>query len=421
MRFISQLQRLTTSSLLSRILSGSLIVLAGDMLSRAISLVVKLRLAEALGVQRYGDYTALVTALAVLGSLLGFGLDTWLLREGGREPARLATNLRSVLLIKFGAALLLTIGLLLVRSQLSLSAAFVVGCIAILGDSLMGTSFSVLRAIRRYGLATLTQISQPLLLLLALLALQQRAASPLLILTLQALISAGALLAVLLLNKSVLRQTEPIDKHVVIQAALAAAPFVAADLLATIYSRSSTLILKLTSGSAPVGVFTPALDLLTTFYIVPAVVFGIALPILSRADLEPSVFKDTVRKLIWGAIGYGTLVCVLVLASAGVVFQRLYLPEFAAGADLLRIMSIAPLFKALSFVFAAIMLARQRQSLRMTIQAVVVIVNLVSTYALLSAFGANGSALTTVATEIVLMIGYGLGALAALRAQRLVL
>jgi O-antigen/teichoic acid export membrane protein len=411
----SSLARIAESSLFAKILSGSSIALIGDMATRGLSFIVKLRLTEALGLQIFGEYTTQVSALGILGGLLGFGLDTWLLREGGRNPESLSTGLRSVLTLKLIAAVTGALVLAALNTQITLTTSFVIGCLAILGDSLMGTSYAVLRVMRRYMLAAASQISQPALLLLCLTALSSGVMTPAAVLGLQA----GISFLVLALLAYLLRRVLRADARPAIQAtAVGAAAFVGADILANIYSRSSILLLRLTSGSEAVGVFTPALDLMTTLYIVPSIVFGIALPILSRADIDHGEYRSTVRALIVGSIAYGAIACLAILIGADAVFTQLYPSAFFPGAGLLKAMALAPLFKALSFVFVAIMLSRLRQTLRMAIQTVIVVLNVLTAYVLLSSLGAPGAPLVTLATECLLMLGYAGGAWAALHAKR---
>jgi hypothetical protein len=45
-----------------------------------------------------------LSSLALIASIIGFGLDTWLLREGGRNPTKLLDYAASVLVTKFIAA-----------------------------------------------------------------------------------------------------------------------------------------------------------------------------------------------------------------------------------------------------------------------------------------------------------------------------
>jgi O-antigen/teichoic acid export membrane protein len=412
-------QWLSKSTLLRQIVSGSAIVLIGDLATRLISFAIKLNIAAVLGVRQLGEYTTIVTSLALLGSFLGFGLDTWILREGGRDASQLSKNLKSVLALKFAAGLISAVIILIASAQVTLSTAFIAGCFAIMTDSLISTAFAVLRAIRRYALAALSQVFQPVVLLLLLRAIEPGAITSTMLLGAQAAISLFVI-AVLFYatRKQVWINSNALSPLPVLASATS---FVFADILASVYIRSSTLMLGLTTGQEAVGLFAPALDLMTTLYIVPSVVFGIALPILSNPDTSSDEFTRTITWLCGGAALYGAAAWIAINFGADIVFSQLYAEVYQPSAALLRAMSVAPLFKSLSFIFVAIMLARQRQTLRVLIQSGVVIINLVTAYLVLNYANLDGAPAVTVMTEFALMVGYGLGAMIAMRSKQIVI
>src|SRR5215211_6177865 len=55
-------------------------------IARLLSTVAQVVIARHLVVLLYGQYGTLVATLSLLASLLGLGLYTWLLQEGGRNP-----------------------------------------------------------------------------------------------------------------------------------------------------------------------------------------------------------------------------------------------------------------------------------------------------------------------------------------------
>ena len=184
---VSMPQRVTSP--LRALLSGASIAVVGDLLARAISLILTVLVTRALGPTLYGEYTSVLSSLALIASIIGFGLDTWLLREGGHNPSKLLDYAASVLLTKFIAACLVVVGLLVLGNRISLSVPFLIGCLGVLGDTFLNTGFAALRARQRNSIVALAQFALPALLLVLLLLLQSSASvalSPLLLISCKA-------------------------------------------------------------------------------------------------------------------------------------------------------------------------------------------------------------------------------------------
>ena len=73
---------------------------SGSLVAQGMTAVALLLTARQLSVDGYGQYAACVSITSLASILFSLGLDLWLLREGGREPAQLSTHAGSVLAIK---------------------------------------------------------------------------------------------------------------------------------------------------------------------------------------------------------------------------------------------------------------------------------------------------------------------------------
>lgn len=400
--------------------SGASVAVAGDFVARLLQLQLSILITRALGPTQYGEYSAILAGLAVLGSLIGFGIDTWLLREGGRSPEALASNVRAVLLTKFSAAAVIFVALAAIGNVVNISAAVLVGSAGILADSCINTGFAALRARQRNAAVAAAQVALPALLLAVLFALSTIGLSPLVLLVLQASASTCVALAVFAHLRSQLKNSSlPTDapnvRTQITRVIVGAWAFVLADLLANLYQQSGILMLRAGADAQAVGFLRPALTIITVFFILPTIVFNVSLPIASGRELSTPEYRRMLRVLGGGALLYGLLAVGFLQLSASTIVTFAFGAQFAPTTELLRIIAVVPLFKALSFVCVLILLSNNNQNLRIILQALTVAINLAVGAWLIPQFGASGGAWTTVITETILLALYAAGAWRTLR------
>jgi O-antigen/teichoic acid export membrane protein len=80
--------------------------------------------------------------------------------------------------------------------------------------------------------------------------------------------------------------------------------------------------------------------------------------------------------------------------------------SFAGSGMILRILSVILLLKSLSFAMAGILVAGGRQSQRVIIQAIAVVLGTLLNLIVVFRFGINGVAVVFVITELILFLGY---------------
>lgn len=385
-----------------------------------------------LGKELFGQYAAIVTALTFLASFLGFGMDTWLLREGGREPAKLRQNAAGVVILKLIIASALCGAAFVMRSAwASLTLTFGLAMLGLIADGFSQTAYAVLRARRQNGRVALMQVIAPALALGGLLAgMLTRPAVPAVI----AIQSSVSMLIALALGQQVWRflitrhQPTPEEDEREERAQLrdfskvirrlpfiivSALPFIGADILASLYSQSGAAILGGVDQIA-LGQYKVAYTVITATYIIPTIVFMVTLPMLSDTKTSARDYAATLRALSMAAAVYGGL-AFLALLFASPLITFIYGQDYADAAPLLRQMSAMPLFKTFSFLSVAVMLSLNRQRLRMALQIGVVALSVVGGLMVIPQFGAPGAAGVAVAVELSLCVVYGLGARHALR------
>ena len=88
----------------SRAVSNSVFILAARVVSRVVSLVVVVRLANGLGDTNYGRYTTLIAFSALVSVFADLGFNPLYTREAARDPKKLGDYLGTLLVVKVALA-----------------------------------------------------------------------------------------------------------------------------------------------------------------------------------------------------------------------------------------------------------------------------------------------------------------------------
>ncbi|MDP9314550.1 MAG: oligosaccharide flippase family protein [Chloroflexota bacterium] len=416
-------QRITTESysptaLVKVLFSQVAAAISGAFIARLLMTLVQILIVRRLGTLLYGEYATVTTSLGLLASLLGMGLDTWILQEGGRDPASLAQNVWQVLFVKtFGAAVLLALLTIAWSSDIVLSSAFVVGVAAIIFDSFAQTGYSALRATQQNVRVAIFQTLTPLSVLILLATTANTQQSVFALLSIQA--ACNIFITLILLAK--IWQLYPPDlehfvklRHLVKGAWL----FVAADVLGNLYSQAGIAILGATVEPATVGIYRTALHTISFMFLIPSLLFYVGLPLLNAPGLSRQGFRGLVRAMAGSVLCYGVGVWVGLWLMGDMLVTVLFGQEYGAALPFVSIMSVVPLIKSGSFVCVAVLLSCNKAHWRVMLQAVAVAVSVVGGFLVIPVYGSNGAAFLYVAVEAMLFILYCTGALVAVRGLR---
>lgn len=389
---------------------GFAVVTVGILLSRLLSAVSSILIVRYFNdPASYGQYVALLTALVLMSNLLGLGFDTWLLREGGRDPIQLSFNVRQLMLLKFllSSTLLGILGL--VYYQTGFNWLLIVGLIGVVAESYTRTCSVVLYIMKKNFLIALLQIIDALLTVLLVLFLMNWPSRISFIIIGQSIVSIITLIINLVLVASYLRGVWlPLRITDLVRNAVF---FVLADILANVYAQVQIGMLVLFTNDLVVGSFRSAVNLITVTFLIPMAMFNVGLPLLSRPNLERRHRYQLLIGMTMVAIVYGVTMMIGFWLFGGGILQLLYGYKYKEAAPLLQSLCLVPLMKSLSFVAVAAMLALEAQRLRVLIQGVVVIFSLIGGMIMIPYFGVDGATLMYTLTESALCILYWLGAL----------
>jgi O-antigen/teichoic acid export membrane protein len=403
--------------LVRTLLGGVTAALSGVFASTVLSALAQILIARQLGTLAFGEYATITATLGIIASLLGIGLDTWILAEGSRNPASLTRDVWYVLLLKaFGACVLLILLGIAWSNRIVNTLAFVVGIVGVILDSFAQTGYSALRAVRRNRQVAIFQSLTPLLLLLALWATGRSTLGLLPLLAIQAVTSGVITVFMLIRIWRVYGSPKghTFDFRYVIGGAWL---FVAADVLASIYSLFAIAMLGTLAGPTEAGLLRPALTTINYTFMVSGLLFSVGLPMLNTPGISRAGFSGLVRTMSIVALVVGLGSTIGLWLFGDLALHTLYGDAYAAGLPLLRTVAIIPLIKAGTFVCAAILVAYGRMVLRIILQLAVAALSVAGALLIIPRFGAAGTAWLYVGIEAVLFTLY-LGAVLLAARQR---
>lgn len=395
----------------ARALGNWLLVFIGLGLVQGVTALSLIIVARRVTPIEYGQFAACTGLLSVLIALPNFGLENWLIAQGGANAQRVAQLWRGamglrLLWLALWVGVVMGIGLILPADtypwlMLTLTAVW----LAL--DSLAFPCFSALRLLNQHHAVTLLQAFTALGVLVALLALPPTPSYLLTFIILRAVIELIGTLLVLVFTRAKLPRTAApaIPWRTIAQAAR---PFWIGDLAVITYMRSDTAILSLVGGSAIMGFFGPASSLVVMTYIISLALQVLIIPLLSRTYAQGQYQRFQRLGLgqlgLQGLIGLGVTLSIIALAPF-IIFQ-VFGPAYALAIPILQFLSPVIFFKFLNFGLGAWLTSSGQQVWRTKVQLVFAGVNAITTIVGVLTHGLIGALVVDVLTEACLMLGY---------------
>lgn len=387
---------------------------SGSAAAQGLTALTLLLTARQLGLELYGQYTLCFALAGMLSVLFDLGSDHLLLRDGGRQPARLGRLAGSTLGLKtaLGAAWLGLFALLGGRLDAGdyPYSLLLIAAGAVLVDHLLQSILTAFKAaLHARTVSLLDAGSDGLWLLGTLLLIGGGNVDP----RLYAWVRLGAALLgvlaglLLLWRRAGLSFSPPAARGILRQAP----PFAASDALSLASMRQDLLILGFVLGDAAAGLYSPAVNLVNALFLAPAAVYSVMVPILGRlyATDEAQARRSAGRMiLLMAVLGAAMALAFYLGAPAALVLLG---KSYTGVTEILRILSLVLLFKCGSFAMAAIIIVTGRQTRRTLYQVFTVAVNAGLNLLVVGRFGVAGAAWVYVFTEALVLAGYSLIAL----------
>ncbi len=182
-----------------------------------------------------------------------------------------------------------------------------------------------------------------------------------------------------------------------------ALPVALALALGQIYFRLVIVLMSLISSAEETGYFGGSLRAMEALIVVPVLVAGVALPLMTAAARDDLArLRYAIEGLSEGAVIAGVLVALVTFRAAEPVMSLLGGPEFGPAGDVLRIQVVALLFIALYQIWTVALIALGAQRQLILANALGLVGIAIFAALLVPPFGAEGGAAATVLGDAVL-------------------
>ncbi len=393
------------------IIRGGVVRIAGYAGVVALSIISFILLARHLGVERFGEYTTVISLVSVVALVTDAGMSSLGTREYAvSKGAQRDTLMRDLLGLRVALTLvgvvLATLFALAAGYDPALLAGTVVAGLATVALVLAHTLSIPLSAELRLGTLSLLDLARQGLTVAAIVVLVALGAGvfPLLAVTLLVYLLLIPATAVLVRGKISMRmELRPRQWVSLLRVTVA---FSLATAVGTVYVYTAQILTSLVASSHQSGLFAASFRVFMVLATVPGLLINGALPLLARAardDRERLAYA--LQKIFEVSLILGVATALGLLAGAQFIIHLVAGPPFAGSAAVLRIQGLAmiPSFLIAAWGFGLISIKRYGSLLAANAGALAV--SCILTLSLTASDGAQGAAIATVCGETALAAG----------------
>lgn len=396
---------------LRRVISNIVISLLGQAITWISTILLTVAYGRFLGDAGFGELYFAITFVSLIGFPIEFGFNQLLTRDVAQKPERAVRYLANTLALKF-LLWLPFYGLLVGLSRVLGYAPGELQLVAICGVTLLSTSITntfagLHSAFGRTYFSTVGSIFERVI----------DACAGILLLKL----GAGVEVMALVLMVGSLIDTIwqgvwcfakigfdlRIDRTLMIALFKSSIPFLLYGILGVIYYRIDTVMLSLMTNNTVVGWYGAAYRLFDTLLFLPSLVISaIMYPIFSKLSVSSErqlrlAIEKTMNFVLFCAIPIATFIIIAAPQIIGFLYHN---PDFTHSISTLQALAPGLVFLYANSVLGAILLSTHREK-KVTILALIALIfNLTANFILIPRYAQFGAALTTSATELVLLL-----------------
>lgn len=399
---------LTSSEAGGKVIRGSFMRVAANVLGLVLGLLTATLLLRHLGVEDAGRYVTVLSLVGIAVSIVDTGLNATASSElARREPGTrrpLLANIFGQRLLVAGIALvgLVAFALLAGYPEEMVSGTAFAGAGVLLVAVANAILVPLTVQLRNGGLA-LVEVLRQAVALIAVAALVAWGATLTPFFAAQIVVGVAVVVAVpFLVGRAglVWPRFDWVEQRGLLGTAL---PVAAALALGQIYFRLVILLMSLISSAEQTGYFGGSLRAMEALIVIPYLIASVALPLLTAvAHEDRNRLRYALEGLGEGAVIGGVLVALVTFRAAEPVMSLLGGSEFGPAGDVLRIQVLALLFIALYQIWTMGLIALEQQRQLILTNALGLLALAVFAAALVPPFGAKGGAIASVLGDAVL-------------------
>jgi O-antigen/teichoic acid export membrane protein len=399
---------LTSSEAGGKVIRGSAMRIGANVAGLVLGLITATLLLRHLGVEESGRYVTVLSLVGIAVSVVDTGLNVTASNALAlRRPEDRRGLLANVLGQRLLTAAVALVGLVAFALLAGYPSTMVAGtALAGTGVLLVAVANSVLVPLtvelRNGGLALVEFLRQLVALIgVALLVALGAALTPFFAVQIAVGLVVLALVPVLVGRAGLVRpRFDRAEQRGLLGTAL---PVAIALALGQIYFRLVIVLMSLISSAEQTGYFGGSLRAMEALIMLPVLVAGVALPLLTAAARDDLArLRYAIEGLSEGAVIAGVLVVLVTFRAAEPVMELLGGEAFGPAGDVLRIQVVALLFIALYQIWTVSLVALDRQRQLIMTNAVALAGVGVFAAALVPLWGAKGGALASVLGDALL-------------------
>jgi O-antigen/teichoic acid export membrane protein len=184
--------------------------------------------------------------------------------------------------------------------------------------------------------------------------------------------------------------------------------FFVSGLMAYIYMQSDILMLSFMAGPIEVSRYAVVTVLIFAAYLIPTSIYNYYLPKIAGAYASNS--KDDLNKIYRQfkilTIGIMFLISIFLFIFSKNILNMIYGVKYLDSSNILKILSVVLFFHSFCSLYGAVITASGNQKLRSKLQILAAFFNIILNIYFIPLYGAEGAAITTAMTEIVIFLGY---------------
>ena len=180
-------------------------------------------------------------------------------------------------------------------------------------------------------------------------------------------------------------------------------PFALSIIFNIIYFKIDIIMLGFLKTNIDVGLYVAAYNIVILFYYLPQTVSSALLPIISRLFLTNREKLISVYKQLFDYhYIFGVFFSLLLFIESKEIINLLFGSDYASAHIVLKILSIAIIFKYIAYISGITLTSINKQKTRTKYQGITTVINIGLNIVLIPYIGIIGAAISTVVTEMFL-------------------
>ncbi len=385
--------------------SSTLFLMFSRIFFRGMTAVIGILLARYLGVEPFGQYSTVIAFVNLFMVFNDLGVSRYSLLESSRDKDKLSYLLGNGLLIEVVLSLILYVVMAVIINIIGYSSIvvqlFVILAIAELLFESKKIYQSTLQSLTKFHLISWQQIIYSLLFFL--LVVVTLVFKPEIKIVAYAQLFASAVLFFVYLI-FVFRYIRPVFQINKIPGILKKSwIFCVSSVFFIIYFQIGIVLLSIFKSEFDVGLFSATYRLIVAFYMIPQIVYQVALPFIYKFSLTDkekfSRISHTIQKYL---LALAVPLTIFFWLGAEEIIRLVYGKEYMPAISIMQIMGFIVIVRFFTYASAESITAINKQHIRATIEGITAGVNVILNLILIPKYSYTGSAIATLISELVL-------------------